>query len=241
VGAATHSGRELSADARAIVDALPVAAVVGSSVRDDAGRIVGLSTDHVNPLAERATGAVSFGGPELFDRVVRVIESDRPVSCEVETPAGVFAVDVSRRGDGYVGLFRDVTDERRAADRLRANEARLAEAQRIARIGVWEWDMASGEVTWSDELFNIYGVSPGTYRPSYEGYLSRVHPEDRERVAAVIAAAARDGRPFAFDERVVRPDGSVRTLHSGGHVAVDEQDRPATMIGVCHDVTGRAV
>jgi PAS domain S-box-containing protein len=116
----------------------------------------------------------------------------------------------------------------------------LAEAQRIAHLGVWEWDVASGEVSWSDELFRIYGVAPSEYRPSYEGYMSRVHPEDRDDVAATIAQALVDARPFEFRERIVRPDGSVRVLRSGGRVALGDDGRPARMVGVCHDVTERS-
>jgi PAS domain S-box-containing protein len=120
-----------------------------------------------------------------------------------------------------------------------ASAAQLEEAQRIAHFGSWEWDMQTGEVSWSDELFRIYGVTPDEYTPSYEGYLARVVPEDREHVADAIAAAARTGEPFSFDERVRRPDGTVRVLHSGGGVLTDDSGAPVKMIGACHDVTER--
>jgi PAS domain S-box-containing protein len=122
---------------------------------------------------------------------------------------------------------------------MSAAVAQLAEAQRIAHFGSWEWDMLTGEVSWSEELFRIYGISPSEYRPSYAGYLGRVHPEDREHVAAAIDAAVRDRRPFSFDERIVRPDGTVRVLHSGGGVVLGDDGAPVRMIGACHDVTER--
>lgn len=120
-----------------------------------------------------------------------------------------------------------------------ASAAQLEEAQRIAHFGSWEWDMRTGDVSWSDELFRIYGVTPAEYAPSYEGYLGRVHPDDREHVAAAIQAAAQTGEPFSFDERILRPDGSERILHSGGGVLVDDDGAPMRMIGACHDVTER--
>ena len=237
MGAATHARPELTLEVRAVLDALPVAALAGSAVRDASGRVVDLRSDHVNPVAAGDPGLPSPTGAELFGRIVEVIRSRRPATFEVDLRERHFAAEVTRFGDGYLALLRDVTDARRAEARLRANEGRLAEAQRVASLGVWEWDVASGEVRWTEELFTIYGITPANYRPSYEGYLTRVHPEDRDRVAGVIAQAVEDGQQFAFSERIVRPDGTVRTLFSGGRVTLGEDGRPARMLGVCHDVT----
>src|SRR5439155_18724242 len=82
--------------------------------------------------------------------------------------------------------------------------------------------------------------SPPEHTPSYQGYIDRVHAEDRDQVAAVLEEAARDGRPFTFDERIVRPDGTVRLLRCGGRVTLDEKGRPTRMLGICHDVTERS-
>jgi PAS domain S-box-containing protein len=147
--------------------------------------------------------------------------------------------EVVRFGDGVLTTLRDVTARVHAERRLRASKAQLAEAQRVAHFGSWEWDMRSGEVTWSDELYRIYGVSPIEYRPSYDAYLGRVHPEDRDHVGAAIRTAAQSGEPFTFEERVVRPDGTVRILQSGGGIVVDEHGQPIRMVGACHDVTER--
>ena len=126
-----------------------------------------------------------------------------------------------------------------AADRLRDREEQLRTAQEMADFGIWEWDIPAGTVEWSDQLHAIYGTTPTTYSPTYEGYIEKVHPDDRERVAGTITAAYRDHQPFAFDERVVRPDGSIRTLHSRGRVVVDAAGNPIRMIGVCQDVTAQ--
>src|SRR5437764_1443608 len=122
---------------------------------------------------------------------------------------------------------------------LRRSQVWMAEAQKIARLGSWEWDIRADTVTWSDELYEIYGVSPEDFEPSYRGYIDLVHTDDRARVESAIRDAFADHQPFAFDERILRPDGSVRTLASRGKVFLDEDGRPARMLGVCQDVTER--
>ena len=125
--------------------------------------------------------------------------------------------------------------ERTAA--LARTQARLVEAQELAQIGSWEWDVPTDAVSWSDELHRIYGVTPGEHEATFAGYLERVHADDRERVQTAIGTALADGEAFRFDERIVRPDGTVRTLASRGHVHRDPQGRPLRMVGICQDVT----
>jgi len=120
---------------------------------------------------------------------------------------------------------------------LRRREAQLADAQRIARLGIWEWEVASNRVHWSDELFRIYGLEPQEFGATYEAYLERVHPDDRERVAAAIARVHETGEPFDFEERIVRPDGEVRVLRSRGEAYADAAGTVLRLVGVCHDVT----
>ncbi|HUR83743.1 MAG TPA: EAL domain-containing protein, partial [Solirubrobacteraceae bacterium] len=110
-------------------------------------------------------------------------------------------------------------------------------AQQLAQIGSWEWDVAADTVTWSAELYRIYGVDPHAHEATFGGYLERVHPDDRDRVTATIAAALADPGAFQFDERIVRPDGAIRTLASRGQVFTDADGRAARMVGICQDVT----
>jgi PAS domain S-box-containing protein len=116
-------------------------------------------------------------------------------------------------------------------------QRQLDAAQQITHVGSWEWDLATGAVIWSDELFRIYGLAPQSCEITLEGFLARVHPGDRERVQRLVAAAMERGGPFGHVERIVRPDGSVRKLDTVGEVLVDGSGRPVSLIGTCRDVT----
>ena len=123
---------------------------------------------------------------------------------------------------------------RRAA--LRAGEAAL-EAQELAQIGSWEWDVAADVVSWSDELYRIFGIDPAVHEATLDGYLALVHPDDRARVRANVEGALADGTPLRGDERIVRPDGTVRVLATRGQVHRGRDGAPLRMVGVCQDVT----
>src|SRR5512142_2837480 len=88
----------------------------------------------------------------------------------------------------------------------------LDAAQAITHVGSWEWDLATGSVTWSDELYRIYGLTPRERSITLDVFLASLHPDDRERIRGEIDAAMKRGGRFAYRERIVRPDGSVRVL-----------------------------
>src|SRR5438552_867287 len=145
--------------------------------------------------------------------------------------------DASGAVIGVGGIATDITERKRAEQALREQRTLLAEAQNLAGLGCWEWDPASRRVTWSDELYRIYGVKRERFTPSFEDYLERVHPDDREQARATLARALADGRGFIFDERIVRPDGEVRYLRSRGEVLRDDQGRSLKVLGACLDIT----
>jgi PAS domain S-box-containing protein len=127
--------------------------------------------------------------------------------------------------------------ERRSAEgELKHERANLAEAQELAHIGSWEWNIADNRVNWSDELFRIYGLNRSG-DVTYGSYLDHVHPDDRELVRGAVAQALDDGAPFSFEHRVVRPDGSVRWVHGRGRVIVGAAGKPSRMVGTSQDVT----
>ena len=118
-----------------------------------------------------------------------------------------------------------------------AETDRLAHAARLLHVGSWEWDVEADQVTWSKELFRIFGVDEGSV-PTYEAVTERVHPDDREHFAELVENALVTGAPLEFEHRIVRPDGQVRTLHCRGEV-VRDGERPVRLFGICQDVTER--
>jgi PAS domain S-box-containing protein len=130
--------------------------------------------------------------------------------------------------------------ERSEAERqLASAHASLAEAQEVARLGSWEWDIGSNRVTWSDELYRLWGLEPQSVHMTYERYLDSVHPADREQTRAVVERALVTGAPFDFDHRVSLPDGSARWIHGAGRLVRDENGELARMVGTAQDITER--
>ncbi len=113
----------------------------------------------------------------------------------------------------------------------------LADAEKLARIGSFEWDIPNNKITWSDGLYAIYERTPNEFAASFEAFLERVHPDDRDKVEATIQEAYRSAQPFTMEERIVRQDGTVRILRSKGEVITDAQGAAVRMIGVCQDIT----
>ncbi len=138
--------------------------------------------------------------------------------------------------DGLTIYFIDITERRQAEQQWLQHERMLAQVQQVAHIGSWEWDMAGDQVSWSAELYRIYGVAREQHAATFEAYLALVHPLDRERVRQTIEQAGRDRQPFEFEERIVRPDGSVRILLSRGSVDVDPAGRAIRMLGFADTV-----
>ena len=123
--------------------------------------------------------------------------------------------------------------------RLRRSEQQLADAQRLSHLGSWEWDIGADTVTASAELHRIFGVGPEELDATYEGILGMVHPDDREAYGKEIRDALAERGSYDNCHRIVRPDGTVRTLHSRGTVTVDETGAPRSIFGTCQDVTER--
>ncbi len=138
---------------------------------------------------------------------------------------------------GCVGAAFDITDKRAAADHLARSERRFGEAQRVAHVGSFEWDIRANLVSWSDELHRIYGLEPGQFEGTFDAFLKRVHPDEVESTRKVVFDAYRKRAPFVYDHRIVRADGSIRILHTVGDVVKNEQGAPVRLVGTCWDVT----
>lgn len=145
--------------------------------------------------------------------------------------------DADERSAMRIVIVRDISVQRRVEEELRRTRDSLSEAQRLARLGSWEWNIPENEVTWSDELFKIFGLEPGSATPSYESFLARVHPDDRDSVDARNRKAFADHQPFEDVKRCTRADGTVFLMRTSGEVTVDEEGKALRMLGICEDVT----
>jgi len=132
-------------------------------------------------------------------------------------------------------------ERKHAEEALREGEERLRIALQAGQMGTWEWDITTGQVTWSETLEAIHGIAPGMFPGTYEAYCSDIHPEDRDRVTDTIAKTLAEGSDHWITYRIVLPDDRVRWVEGRGRLFVDDDEmgRPVRMSGVCMDITDR--
>ncbi len=179
------------------------------------------------------TGLWACASTPIFDGAGKVLGSFAIYHHE-PGPFGAEELEILRNINSLAAL---AISHQQKVDALREQMERLSMAQRMARLGFWTWLVADNRVEWSEGLYAIYGLDRAAFGASFEGYLERVHPEDRARVQAAIGHALETQSPFAFEERIVRPDGDTRWLRSWGTVVADAQGRPERMVGTCLDIT----
>ncbi|MGE5185730.1 MAG: GAF domain-containing protein [Acidobacteriota bacterium] len=122
-------------------------------------------------------------------------------------------------------------------DREEELRQQLATAESITHIGSWEWTVATNAVTWSDELYRIYGLEPRSVTITLDFFLSRIHPGERDRIQREIQQALRHPGRFGYRELIVRPDGTLRTLDTIGQTVVDAHGGVVKLVGTCRDIT----
>ncbi|MFO1425247.1 MAG: PAS domain S-box protein [Candidatus Competibacteraceae bacterium] len=140
---------------------------------------------------------------------------------------------------GFRGVDRDITERVQVENALRASEARLNEAQRLAHVGTWEWDLASDSLLCSDELLHILEIEPRQYSIRYQNFLDRVHPEDVERVRRSLAESMDSHTPYQIDHRLRFADGRIKHVYQQGETFGDAEGQPIRSIGTVQDITER--
>jgi len=140
-----------------------------------------------------------------------------------------------------VGSGRDITDRKQMEEKLRMSEADLQQAQAVAHVGSWRWDIAHDEFVWSDEMCRIFGVAPHAFTGSVQDVIARaIHPDDRARIEESNRAIIKDHNPQPLEYRIVWPDGSVHTVWvKPGEMTLDDKGHVSSLTGVVLDITDR--
>ncbi len=178
------------------------------------------------PIELSIAPVITRGRPPLFTSYIRDITAQREAEQILQ--------------QSQEKLERQV-EERTAALRvlnlsLERREEQLEEAQALAHLGSWEWDVEKNRVTCSDEMYRIYGLAPGS-AVTYETFFELIHPEDRDRAGTIIEQALRAQQPFSFEERIVRENGAIRDIQIQGKVYSNEEGRAVRLVGYSQDIT----
>ncbi len=168
-------------------------------------------------------GLLAADGSEFY------VESNATVLC-----------DNSGNPVGLINVIKDITERRRIDETLKKNEKQLSEAQRIAHMGSWQWDIEQNSTRWSDELYRIFGVEADQFDPNaYEAFMNCIHPEDRERVSRVMNESINEKSRFEVEYRIILPDKTLRHILSCGEVICNKMGKVSIMLGNSQDVSER--
>jgi PAS domain S-box-containing protein len=134
-------------------------------------------------------------------------------------------------------LRQEIKERKRAEEALKRSENSLKQAQRIAHIGNWDWNIVNNELFWSDEIYRIFGIEAQKFDATYEVFLNTVHPDDRADVQKSVNDAIHEQKPYSIEHRIVLPDGEVRFVHEQAVVTFDKDSQAIQMVGTVHDIT----
>ncbi|HEG43121.1 MAG TPA: PAS domain S-box protein, partial [Phycisphaerales bacterium] len=174
---------------------------------------------------------------EVFKLEYRVIHKDGHIVWVFEHGCGYFDAD----GELVClhGVNIDITEQKRMVEVLNESRQSLAEAQRITHIGNWDWNLANDKLTWSDEMFSIFGIDPEEFTGIYDDFIKIVHPMDRDFANKEIEAAAEGRKPLDAQFRLLLKDGTLKYIEAKGKRFTDENGRTSHMIGTNQDITER--
>lgn len=251
----SEEGRRLSdspENIRAVLDALP--AMVGYWDKELRNRIANdayVEFFGKTPGELRGMHIREVLGPELYERNLPYIEGalagERQLfDREIVTPSGEIRFTqasyipdlVAGEVQGFFALVTDISERRSIEEEAEMKRVKLAEAERLARLGSWEWDLTTNRMTCSEGLFRIYGIRAEDFDGKYDpGGSKYVHPGDRAFVEAEMRGAVEKGTPIDLEYRIIRPDGRVRRLHSRAELVADAEGNPLRLTGTAQDVT----
>jgi PAS domain S-box-containing protein len=216
------------------------AGVAGLDKPDD---IIG-KTDYDMPWKKEETEFYRKVDREVMESGVSQLNIEEPIRQADGTDAFLLTSKVPLRDAkgnviGILGIFTDITELKNNEERLLKSEESLKKAQEIANIGNWEWNIITNEYYLSDETFQILGRTPQEYIPSFETYLSIVHPSDRDLVKDSLNAALNKSKQYDNEHRIVLTDGTERIVHEQAEVAFNEEGKAVRIVGTIQDITER--
>lgn len=196
-----------------------------------------LSFVHPEDRQYVANGIEDMAQENILDYTFRIITADG----KTKILRSVAQVQKDQNGKPImvVGTERDVTEKQNLITSLRKSEKLYKQAQALAHVGNWSWDIISNQIEWSDELYRIYGLEPQSQILAFDDYVAYIHPDDRDDVRSQIAHALESKEPWSFTHKVVRQSGEVRIVYATGEVLADEKGKPYMMVGTAQDVTER--
>ncbi len=179
-----------------------------------------------NPVNRLIEGSEIIGGGNL----------DHKVGTDAKDEIG----QLSRAFDEMTRNLKAITKKRdEAMETLRKSEADLTEAQRIALLGGWEWDILKNELKWTDYTYRLLGLKPGEKTPSYKVFMELIHPDDREKVKTASKLDFERKAPYKVEFRIVKKGGEERIIYSQGETQFDENGKPVKRVGIAQDITER--
>ncbi|MEA2432585.1 MAG: two-component system, cell cycle sensor histidine kinase and response regulator CckA [Actinomycetota bacterium] len=232
-----------SRDVIAVIDVAGMCTYISPGVQDISG---------FTPEEIIGTSGFEFIHPDDIELVTAHLSeigiasnATKTVEVRTRTKAGEWIwieVRAANRADdpsigGIVLNYHDITERRKAADRIATSERSLAEAQAISHFGSYSWDMLTDILTWSDEQYRLFGFEPGSIKPSYESVRGCIHPDDVDEANRKTRECMKSGSTLEMDFRVIQPDGTIRWIRARGEVAF-EGGVPIRLVGTNQDVTG---
>ncbi|MDD2684699.1 MAG: diguanylate cyclase [Gallionella sp.] len=174
-------------------------------------------------------------GYEPAELVVRITLPDGQTRWLEHSCQAVF--DTTGKYLGRRASNRDISERIQAEARMRESEERLVEAQRISHLGNWALDHISGELFWSEQIFRLFEIDSHDFRPTYEGFLNNVHPEDRESVNSTYTHSLKTQKPYEIIHRLLMQDGRIKWVSERCQTAFDAQGAPIRSVGTVQDIT----
>lgn len=205
-------------------------------IGDHIGKLCYIAYEKRDQRCEKCPVAMVFedGGVHT---VIRTAPTDKGI-LYVENTASPMK---NSKGEIIAGIevVHNITERKQAENALQEKEYLLAESQRVAHIGSWLWEIATGNITWTEETYRIYGRLPGAFALSPESFLGLIHPDDRSAMQEWIRACLNRENPGNLEFRIVLPDGNIRYIDGRGDLLCDSENKPIRMVGTAQDITER--